>query len=185
MKSGTRTLGVAVSGGQTATVAGAVVRVDRVVDGFAYATCGVGGRDATAAVESLLAELAREDIQYLLTAGVAPAWFNLLDLPRLAETFDGPVVAVSFEQSPGLEPALREQFDGEALADRLAVHERQPPRERVAVGDETVWVQAAGCNVTTARELVQATTPDGSGRPEPLRVARLAARARRRDRESG
>jgi endonuclease V-like protein UPF0215 family len=184
VKSGTRTLGVAVSGGQTATIAGAVVRVDRVVDGFAYATCEVGGRDATAAVESLLAELAREDIQYLLTAGVAPAWFNLLDLPRLAETFDGPVVAVSFEQSPGLEPALREQFDGEALADRLAVYERQPPRERVAVGDETVWVQAAGCNVTTARELVQATTPDGSGRPEPLRVARLAARARRRDRES-
>lgn len=180
MKSGTRTLGVAASdGSETATLAGAVVRVDRVVDGLAYGRCTVGGTDATAAVTDLLRTHDREDLQYLLTAGVAPAWFNLLDLDALTEEFGGPVVAVSFEASTGLESALREQFDGEALARRLAVYERLPPRERLSVGDETVWVRAVGCEPATARELVARTTPDGSGRPEPLRVARLAARAGR------
>lgn len=184
MKPGTRTLGVAASDGpERATLAGAVVRVDRVVDGLAYGRCTVGGTDATAAVTDVLREHDRQDLQYLLTAGVAPAWFNLLALDTLAENFDGPVVAVSFESSDGLASALREQFDGAPLAERLAVYERLPPRERVAVGDHTVWVRAVGCDTATARELVTRTTPEGSGRPEPLRVARLAARAGRRYRD--
>jgi endonuclease V-like protein UPF0215 family len=174
-------LGVAVSDGEsTATLAGAVVRADRVVDGLAYESCTVGGTDATAAVETVLSTLAREDLQYLLCAGIAPAWFNLFDLDAIHDAFGDPVVSVSFESSVGLEPALREQFDDAALDRRLAVYERQPPRERVTVGDDTVWVRAVGCDPDRVGEIVRAFTPDGSGRPEPLRIARLAARAGRR-----
>jgi endonuclease V-like protein UPF0215 family len=111
-----------------------------------------------------------------MLAGVAPAWFNLVDLVTLAERVDRPVVAVSFEASGGLEPALREQFAGDALDDRLAVYRRLPERHRVEVADEALFVRAVGCDAATATDLVQRRTPEG-GRPEPLRVARLAARA--------
>ena len=182
MKSGTRAVGIAASDGEqegdASVLCGAVVRADRVVDGVSFVSCTVGGTDATAAMERLVTDLDREDVQYVLVAGVAPAWFNVVDLPRLATAVGRPVIAVSFEESAGLEPALREAFEGEALEDRLAVYERLPPRRPVSVNDETVFVRAVGCDREDATAVVRAFTPEG-GRPEPLRVARLAARGAR------
>jgi endonuclease V-like protein UPF0215 family len=168
---------------QTRSVlAGAVVRADRVVDGLAFETCTVGGTDATDAIQSLVGSLGREDVRYVLVAGIAPAWFNVVDVARLAAVLDRPVVSVSFEDSPGLEAALREQFAGDALAERLATYRAQPRRRSVQVNGEQVFVRAAGCDPAEATEIVREFSPEG-GRPEPVRVARLAARAGRRWRE--
>ncbi|QPV64663.1 DUF99 family protein [Halosimplex litoreum] len=177
MKRGVRAIGVAESyRTEHSTLAAAVVRASRVVDGLAFDTCTVGGTDATETVVSLVDRLGREDARYLLLAGIAPAWFNFFDLPTVRERVDRPVLAVAFEDSDGLEPALREAFEGEALDERLAVYRRQPERHPVDLDDDTVYVRAAGLGPDEAAEVVRAFTPEG-GRPEPLRVARLAARA--------
>ena len=177
MKSGIRALGVAESYHEaTSTLAGAVVRADRVVDGFVFGQCTVGGSDATDAVVDLIERLDRPDVGYVMCAGIAPAWFNLLDLQAIGEETDLPVVSVSFEDSEGLEPALRSAFDGNALRSRLAVYHEQPPRRAVDLDGETVYVRAVGCSRQEAKRVVRAFTPEG-GRPEPLRVAREAARA--------
>ncbi|WP_134671078.1 endonuclease dU [Halorussus marinus] len=177
MKPGVRALGVAESyRAEQTTLAGAVVRADRVADGFAYATATVGGLDATDAVIDLFDRLDREDARYVFVAGIALAWYNVVDLRRLADAVDRPVVSVTFEASPGLREALAAEFDGEALDRRLETLEAQPPRERLAVNDQTVFVRSVGLDAGAARDLVRAFTPEG-GRPEPLRVARLAARA--------
>ena len=176
MKRGVRALGVAESySGDRSTLGGAVVRGSRVVDGVAFATCAVGGTDATAAVCRLFDRLGREDIRYVLLAGIAPAWFNFFDLSRIHERVDRPVLSVTFESSPGLEGALREAFEGDALDERLAIYRRQPDRRAVDVNDETVFVRSVDLDDGAAAEVVRAFTPEG-GRPEPLRVARLAAR---------
>jgi hypothetical protein len=175
VKAGARALGVAASAtGPSSTLAGAVVRADRAVDGFVFGRCRVGGLDATDAVLDLVDRLDRPDVRYLLLAGVAPAWFNILDLRRLHAGTDLPTLSVSFEASSGLESAIREAFDGEARERRLALYRDQPARERVALDDTDCWVRAVGCAEPAA--VVRAFTPEG-GRPEPVRVARLAARA--------
>lgn len=200
MKCGTRALGVAVSAGgrsdadppAPATVAAAVVRADRVVDGLSFSTCTVGGIDATAAVVDCIRRLGRPDARHVLLAGVAPAWFNLIDCCRVHEAIDRPVVAISFEASAGLEPHLREHFAGEALDRRLAVYESLPEREPIRLdspddqtgdraGDDgpELWMRRIGVDTAAARRVVAAHTPEDQGRPEPLRVARLAARAGR------
>lgn len=182
MKAGTRALGVAESvtdGDDRSVLCGAVLRADRTADGFVFGSCAVGGTDATTAIESLFFDLNREDLQYLLLSGIAPAWFNLLDLHALADAVSRPVISVSFESSPGLEPALREQFSGDALDERLRTYRAQPPRRRIDVNGDEVWVRAVGVDTDRAERVVRAYTPEG-GRPEPLRVARLAARAARR-----
>ncbi|MFB6256704.1 MAG: DUF99 family protein [Haloplanus sp.] len=193
MKAGARALGVAESfadGDERSILCGAVVRADRTADGFVFGSCAVGGTDATAAVGSMYGDLNREDVQYLLIAGIAPAWFNIVDLHALADATSCPVLSVSFEASPGLEPALRAEFSGEALATRLRTYRAQPPRLRLADtdADADVWVRAVGVGAGRAERVVRAFTPEG-GRPEPLRVARLAARAARRfraaDRDGG
>jgi endonuclease V-like protein UPF0215 family len=176
VKAGVRALGLAESyRGEDSTLAGAVVRADRTTDGFVFDTWTVGGTDATDTVISSIDRLGREDVRYVFFSGVAPAWFNLVDLVAVHESVDRPVLSVSFEASPGLEAALREAFSGDALEDRLAVYRRQPPRRRVSVNDETVFVRTAGLDEDVT-DVVRAFTPEG-GRPEPLRVARLAARA--------
>ncbi|MFB6074140.1 MAG: DUF99 family protein [Haloarculaceae archaeon] len=178
MKAGVRALGVAESyDGATSTLAGAVVRASRVADGFVFGTCTVGGDDATDAVADMVARLGRADVRYLLLSGIAPAWFNVLDLPALHERTGLPTVSVTYEESPGLASAIREAFDDEAVvADRLATYRAQPPRRRVALDGEAVFVRAVGLEDGEAADVVRAFTPEG-GRPEPLRVARLAARA--------
>lgn len=177
MKRGVRALGVAESyRGERSTLAGAVVRADRTVDGFAFTTCTVGGTDSTTAISSLFADLDREDIQYLFVAGIAPAWYNVVDLSRLFDLTGVPVLSISFEASDGLEDAIREAFDGDDAARRLERYRAQPERRAVDVGDDTVYVRSVGVDETEADEIVRAFTPEG-GRPEPLRVARLAARS--------
>jgi endonuclease V-like protein UPF0215 family len=185
VKAGVRALGVAESyRTQTSTLAGAVVRANRVIDDFVLGTCTGGGTDATATVSTLFDRLDRPDVRYVLVAGIAPAWFNVVDLHALADATDRPVLSVSFEASDGLTDSIREAFDGRAAKRRLATYRAQPDRQRVSVGDDTVFVRSVGVPDDEAAEVVRAFTPDG-GRPEPLRVARLAARAAdqfRRDR---
>jgi len=180
---GSRALGVAESYGDGAArsvLCGAVVRADRVADGLVFAECTVGGTDVTEATAALFDDLGREDVRHVMLAGVAPAWFNLFDLRRLRERVDRPVLSVSFEDSPGLEPALREQFERDALAERLDVYRSLPPRRAVETPAGRLFVRAVGLADDRAAEVVRTHVLEGSRRPEPLRVARLAARAARR-----
>ncbi|WP_129114443.1 endonuclease dU [Halegenticoccus tardaugens] len=179
MKPGARALGVAASDAtDRSALAGALVRADRVVDGFAFGSCTVGGTDATESIRTLFQELDREDVRYLFVSGVAPAWFNVVDLRAIAAAAARPVLSVSFEPSSGLEPALREHFSGDELDRRLETYLAQPPRRRIDVNGEVRFVRAVGLDEDDAARVVRAFTPEG-GRPEPLRVARLAARAAR------
>jgi len=182
-----RTLGVAFSDARDAShAAGVVVRADGTPDGFAFSRCAVGGTDATDAVLDCWRALDREDVRHVACAGVAPAWFNLLDLRRLHEALDRPVYAVSYEASPGLEPALRDAFDGDALADRLATYRSLPPRVPVDAADDDApdadaprFVRAVGVAPDEAAAAVRGLTREGFRRCEPLRIAGLAASAHR------
>lgn len=177
MKPGARALGVAESyRTETSTFAGCVVRANRVVDGFAFGTCTVGGTDATDAILRLYDRLDREDVQYLFVAGIAPAWFNVVDLRELADETGLPVLSVSFEDSEGLEESIQAEFDDEAARERLEIYKAQPERMTVDVGEETLYLRSRNIDDRTAVEVLRGFTPAG-GRPEPLRVARQAARA--------
>nr|WP_303647587.1 DUF99 family protein [Haloarchaeobius amylolyticus] len=158
------------------TLAGVVVRANRVVDGFSFGTCTVGGSDVTGAVAGLYDRLGREDVRYVLVSGIALAWYNVLDMHRLADETGRPVLSVTYEASDGLDDAIREAFEGDAREERLTTYRAQPARTPVEVNGETVYVRAVGVEDAEARDVVRAFTPEG-GRPEPLRVARMAARA--------
>jgi uncharacterized protein len=177
VKSGVRALGVAESYRRdTSTLAGVVTRATRVTDGFVFGNCTVGGTDVTDGIIDLVERLDREDVRYVFVGGIALAWYNVLDMHRVHETVDRPVIAVTFEESDGLRDALEAEFSGDELDRRRETYRNQPPRRKVAVNDETVFVRQVGIDEGGAHDVVRTFTPEG-GRPEPLRVARLAARA--------
>jgi len=186
VKAGRLALGIAESyrgEGETATstLAGAVVAADRSVDDFAFGRCTVGGDDATAAIETLWDRLNRPDIRYLFVAGVALAWYNVLDLERLYRTIDRPVLAVTFEESDGLEDDITAAFEGETRTHRLEAYGSLPDRQRIEHDGGPLFVRSVGLEAATA-DVVGAYTE--RRRPEPLRVAKRLARrvdAARRD----
>lgn len=179
MNAGRRALGIAesyrgIDDGATSTLGGAVVRANRAVDDFALATCLVGGRDATDAVADLWNRLDRPDVRYVFVAGVAPAWYNLLDLGALAAATDRPVLAISFETSDGLESGIEAAFDGDERAARLEAYRSLPDRFRLRVDDAPLFVRSVGLDESDAAAVVETYTHER--RPEPLRVARALAR---------
>jgi len=177
VKSGARALGVAESYRRdTSTLAGVVTRASRVTDGFVFGTCTVGGTDLTASIIDLVERLDREDVRYVLVSGIALAWYNVLDMHRLHDATERPIIVVTFEQSDGLLDSLETEFSGDELDTRRDIYLTQPARRELAVDGESVFVRQVGMNAEEAEEVVRAFTPEG-GRPEPLRVARLAARA--------
>lgn len=180
MKAGARALGVAESAvDERSVVAGCVARADRSVDDVVFARWTVGGTDATATVIDLFDRLDREDVQYLLLSGIAPAWFNVLDCHAIADETGLPTISVSFEGSEGLAGAIRDAFDDpDERQRRLETYRRQPERRPLSIDGETVFVRNVGVDDAEADDVVRAFTPEG-GRPEPLRVARLAARGAR------
>lgn len=182
MKPGARAVGIAESfSDDTSTLAAVVLRADRAVESVAFETCTVGGTDATAAVNAMLDALDRPDARYVFVAGVALAWYNVLDLQAIHEHADRPVLAVSFEASDGLAPAIRDAFDDDdAIQERLeayrALPDRRPVTVDVADDTATVYVRELGIEPEHATEIVRGFTVE-TDRPEPVRVAREVARA--------
>jgi hypothetical protein len=173
-----RILGIAESFARTFPVsilAGVVMRADMRIDGMAYAHATVGGDDATQAVIRIYEKLDREDVNALLISGVAVSWFNIIDLQEVFRFVKRPIVSLTYEASPGLEGYLREYFPQSET--KLRSYQRLGNREvvRLKTGHE-VYVRAFGATAEEARNMLNKFTKDGRV-PEPVRVARLAARA--------
>ena len=173
-----RVLGIAesfVRSDPISILAGVVMRADLRVDGLAYARTTVGGDDATEAVLNLYRQLDRTDVNALLLSGLAISWFNIIDQREVWDRIQKPVICLTYEESPGLEDYIREYFpQPEGKLRRYAAS-----GERTSVLLKTgfeVYARAFGATIEDTRILLNKFTRDGRV-PEPVRVARLAARA--------
>ena len=180
-----RALGIAesfVRSRPTSTIAGVVMRADLRVDGLAYAHATIGGDDGTEAVLSLYRQLDRADVNALLLSGAAISWFNIIDLQEVFNKVQRPLICLTYEESPGLEKYIREYFPSpeEKLRRYQGLGARQPVL--LKTGYE-VFVRARGASIEEARILLNKFTRDGRV-PEPVRLARLAARAALREKEN-
>lgn len=163
--------------GETSVLGGVVMRGDGRIDGFGFESMTVGGLDSTDAVKDLWDGLGRDDLHAVLVSGLALAWYNVLDLDDVHSQVGLPVVSVTYEESPGLTEAIEREFSGEELEKRLELYRRQEERERVRLRTgEVIYLRSVGLGAGEAVDLVDRFTTHG-GKPEPLRLAGLAARA--------
>ncbi|HOT06877.1 MAG: hypothetical protein A4E45_00594 [Methanosaeta sp. PtaB.Bin039] len=177
-KSGLRVLGVAESflrAGQSSVLAGVVMRGDMRVDGVAISRITVGGDDATSGVMQIWQELRRQDINAIMLNGSVIAWFNILDPGLLHSTLCLPVISLTYDESDGLERYLLQYF--QRPEDKISRY--QALGERKAVQLKTgykAFVRCHGTSLDEARILLNRFLKDGRV-PEPIRLARLVARA--------
>jgi hypothetical protein len=180
-KKGIRTLGIAESfqkgSSENAILAGVVMRGDLQIDGFAISKITIGGLDATEGVIQIFDTLNRRDINAILLNGCVISMFNIIDLEKVHSETKLPVVCVTYEESEGLDKYLKEFEDSEV---RLSMYKRLGNRTPIKLhtGHE-VLVRFLGAKKMEVKYFLDKFTLQGAI-PEPLRVARLLARALRK-----
>ena len=176
-KKGIRALGIAesYSGREQSVICGVAMRKDLRIDGVGFGTVTVGGTDATDSILSLVKKLARSDINILLLGGCVISWYNIIDPARLYEELDLPVVCVTYEASEGLLEDINNHFPGDS--DRIALYTRLGERFPVTLKTgRTIYIRSWGITDVDSAKICDDFTLDGKI-PEPVRVARLSARA--------
>jgi len=178
-KRGLRALGIAESfqkDKEKSILAGVVMRADLVVDGFGFAYTTVGGMDATQSIIQLYKSLNRQDINLLLLNGCVISWYNVVDLNKLHKSLNLPLICVTYEESEGLEKYFREYFPHD-WEERVEVYHRNGERVPIQLSTgHKIFVRFLGMELDEAETILNRFTLHGSV-PEPLRVARLLARA--------
>jgi endonuclease V-like protein UPF0215 family len=179
-KKGIRVLGIAESfrrDDEQSVLAGIVMRSDLVIDGMGFTRITVGGMDATAGVLRLVASLQRDDINVLMLNGCVISWFNIIELTNVYEQLYIPLICVTYEESEGLEAHIVRHFDAADRDVRLAAYQRLGARIPVRINDDYEdLIRFLGLEKADAVKLLKRFTTHGKI-PEPLRVAKLAARA--------
>jgi endonuclease V-like protein UPF0215 family len=176
-KKGLRVLGIAesYSSGDRSILTGVVMRKDLRTDGFSFTCTTIGGMDATDEVISLYRNLRREDINVIMISGCVISWFNIIDPTKVQKETGKGTIIVTYEDSEGLEEDINHHFPGDR--DRLAAYLALGPRTPVRLSTGyTIYLRSCGISEKEAGQLVNDLTLDGKI-PEPLRVARLCARA--------
>ena len=176
-KKGIRALGVAesYSGREQSEICGVAMRKDLRIDGVGFGTVTVGGTDATDSVLSLVKKLKRSDINLLLIGGCVISWYNIIDPSILYKELDLPVICVTYEASEGLLEDIEHHFPGDS--DRMDLYIRLGERLPVKLKTgRTIYIRSWGVSDADAAKICDDFTFDGKI-PEPVRVARLSARA--------
>ncbi|MBI5537305.1 MAG: DUF99 family protein [Deltaproteobacteria bacterium] len=153
-------------------VAGVLMRGGGRVDGVVTTRVLRDGFGATRAVARMLStgRLAGQ-AQAVLIDGVAVGGFNVIDLPRLAEELEVPVIAV-MRRAPDLEAVRR-------AIQRTTQPERRWRMIQAAGAIERagkMCFQVAGASTSDARQILEVATA-GSEYPEALRLAHMIAGA--------
>jgi endonuclease V-like protein UPF0215 family len=156
-------------------LAGIVMRRDLVVDGFIYADTIVGGNDGTSKVLSMIDSLGRTDINCVLLGGLIISLFNIISGKYINEITGIPVISISYRRSSGLKGSIHGMSANQKINDYLKLDERTPLRLWTG---KTIYVRHWGLEFSDASNLLNSLVVQGA-KPEPLRVATLAARAYR------
>ncbi len=178
-KGGIRALGIAESFRKTSacsTLAGIVMRRDLVIDGMVFGNVTIEGNDSTQNILSMYRSLKRNDIDCIMLDGLVISMYNIIDGEELRENTNLPVIAITFKDSKGLEGAIQHHFSDDPKL-KLEQYRKLGQRDKILLKTgKVLFVRSWGLSSKEASTIIDCFTLQGSI-PEPIRIAKLAARA--------
>ena len=176
-KKGIRGLAIAESFSQNSKksiLSGIVMSTDLVIDGFVFGYSTVGGDDATDAILEMYEKLDRQDVSFLLISGIVISLYNIIDMKRISEKIGLPVIGITYEESSGIEDAIKHHFP-ESYKSKLTEYSKLEPRKKITLHTSyNLYVRNEGCTVLETKQLLDKITLQGSI-PEPLKITQLLA----------
>ncbi|MHA1616574.1 MAG: endonuclease dU [Candidatus Njordarchaeales archaeon] len=155
-------------------LAAIIMRGDFQIDGFAFNFVTVGGLDATEKILELITSMNRPDITLIMINGTIISLYNVIDLNKIYHSIGKPIIAVSYEESEGVEKYLSALPNG---AERLRVLLSNGPRIPVVLKNSfKIFIRPVGISIDDALYALNRFIIHGRY-PEPIRVAKLLARS--------
>ena len=149
------------------------MRRDFIVDGFIYSDTVLGGNDATYKIISMIESLHRNDVHYVILGGPIISIFNIIDGKWIYEKTGLPVIAISFRRTSGIINSIHGPANEKKIENYLRLEERKQVTLRTG---KDVFVRSWGIDFDEVPDLLNSFLIQGA-KPEPLRLATLAARA--------
>lgn len=178
-KRGIRVCGVAESFNKScwsSTIAGIVMRRDLIVDGVAFGTVTIGGNDSTQNILSMVRSLKRDDVNCIMLDGLIISMYNIIDGEEITDKTGVPVLAITFKDSEGLEGNIQRHFPNDSKQ-KLQQYYKLGQRDKILLKTgKFIFARYWGLSSKEASTIVNSFTLQGSI-PEPIRIAKLAARA--------
>src|ERR687885_2536293 len=112
-KKGIRVFGIAESFRSPyirSTIAGIVMRRDLIIDGITLNNTTLKGNDSTENILYMFKSLKRSDINCIMLDGLVISMYNIIDGKLIQIETGLPVIAITFEDSVGLETSIRRHF---------------------------------------------------------------------------
>ena len=176
-KKGIRGLAIAESFSQDSkksVLSGIVMSTDLIIDGFVIGHSTVGGDDVTDVILDMYKRLDRPDVSFILISGIVISLYNIVNVKRISEKTGLPVVGVTYEESHGIEDAIKHHFP-DSYESKLSEYSNIGSREKITLHTlHNLYIRNEGCSVLETKQLLDKITLQGSI-PEPLRISHLLA----------
>jgi uncharacterized protein len=178
-KKGIRVFGIAESfkkfNTKKSTLAGVVMRRDLIIDGMIFGNATLKGNDSTENILSMFKSLKRDDVNCIMLDGLIISMYNIVDGELIQNKTGLPVIAITFEDSKGLEDSIRYHFPDDSKL-KLEQYDKLGKRDQVILKTgKHLFIRYWGLTLKRAMTILNSFTLQGSI-PEPIRVAKLAAR---------
>ena len=178
-KKGLRGLAIAESfhqNSEKSILSGLVMRRDFVIDGFVFGTATLDGDDATESILKMYDELNRPDISYILISGLIISLYNIVDIKKIHEKLQIPIIGVTYNESEGIDSAIKHHFPN-SYESKIKQYQKLGNRDKITLHTSfDIFVRRQGCDLHEVKHLLNELTIQGSF-PEPLRVAQLLAKS--------
>ena len=152
------------------------MRRDLIIDGMVFGNVTIEGNDSTQNILSMYRSLKRNDINCIMLDGLIISMYNIIDGEEIREKTNVPVIAITFKDSEGLEGTIQHQFPNDSKL-KLEQYRKLGQRDKILLKTgKFVFLRYWGISSKEASAIVNCFTLQGSI-PEPIRIAKLAARA--------
>jgi uncharacterized protein len=152
------------------------MRRDLIIDGIVFGKTTLKGDDSTKSIYCMFRSLERDDINCIMLDGLIISMYNIIDGEQLSNITGLPVIAITFDDSRGLEEHIRHHFL-EKSEMKLEQYHKLGSRDQIRLKtDKLLYIRYWGLSLKGALSTLNAFTLQGSV-PEPIRVAKLLARA--------
>jgi hypothetical protein len=178
-KKGIRALAIAESFKKSrdkSIIVGVVMRSDLVIDGIIFDRVTVRGDDATDAIIRMYNNLNRDDINIMILNGLIISMYNIIDIEEVYKNIKKPIIALTFEESEGLDEHIKRAFPYN-YEEKLEMYHKLGKREELLLKTGyIIYIRSKGIDLDDSRRIINKFLLQGSI-PEPIRVAKLIARA--------
>jgi endonuclease V-like protein UPF0215 family len=178
-KKGIRALAIAESfkiSCKFAVIAGVVMRRDLIIDGVGITRSTLRGNDSTQNIISMYERMQRNDVNCIFIGGAIISMYNIIDANKIHQSTGLPVIAITFRKSEGIANTIKKAFQDDWEA-KLEQYHNLGERQQVKLKTgKSVFIRNFGLSLSNSIVMLNHFTYQGSI-PEPVRIARLIARA--------